>query len=284
MKYSEALIRLVVGIASNRVRDASSKAAADLYRMQLIGTPAGGKRFSYQSCDRSSAMKWCELNGINPATYDPSKGTRQSMGEQRVFEKKSGVSLFSNFLCIKSLGECSYINDVALSNPGQGHLCIRASDIKNISADAIMVVENFETFLDQIDFIDSQLLPSRTLVIFRGSPQFGGKAEPISVKLASEFNLLRIGFYDYDVSGLIKQYELAYDFCLIPSKSDIAKLDIKPNRLDFEKQLKEFYVKYPSRVPPLWMQGHLDFFEAAGGSFVQERLIGAGVGFQLCKL
>ena len=274
----------MVGIANNRVRESSTKAESDLYRMQLIGTPAGGKRYLYHSSDRLSALGWCELNGISPDSYDSSAGSRQSMGKQRVFEKKSGVALFNDFLCIKSIGECSYINGEPLSTPGKGHLCIRASDIRSISSDALLVVENLETFIDQIDSIDSQLLPKRTLVLFRGSPQFGGRAEPVSVKLASEFNLLRIGFYDYDMSGLIKQYELNYDYCLLPNEREIIKLKIKPNRSDFEKQMKEFYFKYPNRSVPNWMLSHLNFFEFAGGSFVQERLIGSGVKFELVCL
>lgn len=281
---SERMMQLLVDIANFKITNAKSKTAQMLKAEFNLGEPLGHQQYNYYSSDRQKARQWCEKLGINPATYNPAQASRADLGHQRVNEKKSGMTIFSEFACVKPLNGAPEINGEALKVPRKSHISIRPQDVQSLKAGALLVVENLETFVEQLDCKRLlALLPEHTLALFRGSPQFGGNTEVLAREWSRTFSIPRIGFYDYDLSGLIKASEQRHDFVVLPVLGQIEALGLKGNHEDFFRQENEIFSKFFGDIPR-WLKLHSSFFTNRGGSFTQERLLAHGVEFQLRAL
>lgn len=281
---SERMMQLLVDIANVKITKAKSKTAQALKDELHLGESIGHQHFHYSPIDRQQARQWCEKLGIDPATYDPGQSSRAALGSQRVKEKRSGLTIFSEFVCVKPLNGHPEIDGVPLTMPGKGHVTIRPQDVQTVKADALLVVENLETFVQQLNQEHLlTLLPKHTLAIFRGSPQFGGNSEVHARTWSHAFSIPRIGFYDYDLAGLIKAAEQNHDSIVLPIHKHIEELDLKGNCEDFFRQENEVFLKFPEGTPG-WLRFHSSFFNRRGGSFTQERLLNQGVEFQLHML
>lgn len=281
---SERMIQLIVNIANFKTIEARSKTAQVLKEEFNIGTSQGKQKYTYNMSDRQNANQWCEKWGINPTTYNSSQLSRSELGLQRVSEKKSSLTIFNQFACIKPLNGCPKINGIPLLVPNKSHLNVRPQDVQKIEANALLVVENLETFVEQLDCKNvTALLPEDTLAIFRGSPQFGGNMELLAKSWSHKFSLPRIGFYDYDLSGLIKASEQNFTSIILPIRQHIEQINLKGNSEDFFRQENEIFSKFSGKTPA-WLKLHSTFFQSRGGSFTQERLIAHGVEFYLHPL
>ncbi|MCT8878642.1 MAG: hypothetical protein DI594_17745 [Shewanella oneidensis] len=281
---SEHMMKLLVDIANFKITTASSKTAQVLKEEFNLGESLGHQQYSYDSSDRQKARQWCEKLGINPATYHPTQASRAELGIQRVREKKSGLTIFSKFACIKPLTGAPEINGESFKVPGKSHINIRPQDIQSMMAGALLVVENLETFVEQLGCERLlALLPEHTLALFRGSPHFGGNTEVLAKAWSRTFSIPRIGFYDYDLAGLVKISEQKHDFAVLPVPGHIEELGLKGNHEDFFRQENEVFTKFLGCTPE-WLKMHSSFFKSRGGSFTQERLLTQGVQFQLHAL
>ncbi|MFK3862810.1 MULTISPECIES: DUF7281 domain-containing protein [Pseudoalteromonas] len=283
-KISERAIQLLVDIANYKITEAKTKAAEEISILYNIGEFIGSKKFKYSSDDRTKARQWCEILGIKPATYNLDQSSRAEVGKHRAREKKSGINVFSEFACFKPLTGMPKVNGLPIHIPPLSHANIRPQDVQSIDADALFVIENLETFVEQLTcLLIDEKLPQSSIAIFRGSPHFGGNMEKVANKWGKEFNIPRYGFYDYDISGLIKAVEQKYDYLLLPSTEQIIDFNIKGNFEDLNQQQMELYLKF-NNTPPHWLKKHIDLFKNMGGSFTQERLVSLGVSFSLVPM
>ncbi len=282
--FSEHMVQLLVDIATFKRSKAKSKAAEELKAQCNLGDHLGQLQYQYSSDDRKNARLWCIKLGITPETYNATQQSRAKMGHQRVNEKKAGIAIFSEFVCVKPLNGEPEINGNPLKVPGKSHISIRPQDVLSLKASALVVVENLETFIEQLDCEQLvALLPVHTLAIFRGSPQFGGNCEVLAREWSKQYSIPRIGFYDYDLAGLVKASEQKHDFLILPVQDHINTIGLKGNHEDLYRQENEIFQKYPVKTPE-WLNLHRSFFTTHGGSFTQERLIAHGVKLQLMAL
>jgi hypothetical protein len=272
--FNQHQINLLVAIAQRKkmvIKNSLSSNA--LLENCGIGKPRAKNMITYESSDVKTAKEWCAKLGIEYKTYDPKTGTREERGLQQAKEKGSSITVYSEFVPVKVIGDVQ-VNGYPIFLPNCGFALLTPSEVESVAADSIVLVENLETFTNQMDKVRG-VLPVNCLIVFRGSRQFGGNTEKTVLKWRKDNNLPVISFYDYDISGLIKQSEREWDHWLLPKTSCLKFKKLTGNFEDLENQRKELALKY--RKAPNWLSAHIALFELLGGSFTQERLIGHGV-------
>jgi hypothetical protein len=276
--FNQHQINALVGIAQRKKAVVKRSSATDtLLKKYGIGQEKAKNMIGYDSSDVQTAIDWCDRLGIDFRTYDSKAGTREERGLQQANEKGSSVSVYSKFIPITTFGEVM-INGVIICMPDCGFALITPSEVKSIVADGILLVENLETFTNQIDRI-RHILPVNCLVVFRGSRHFGGNTEKSVLRWRNEYTLAVTSFYDYDISGLIKQSERDWDYWILPKMTALTSSRLTGSFEDLEKQKNELNLKH--HETPIWLASHIEVFERLGGSFTQERLIGNSIELEI---
>jgi hypothetical protein len=279
-KFTQQQINLLLSIANRQKSSIKMSATSStLHAKYAIGKAQSRDKIVYSSSDVKIAREWCERLGIDHKTYDPQQTTRSQMGKQQASEKSSGISVYSRFVPVRALGNVK-VNDKALCIPDCGFALLTPQEVFAISATAILLVENLETFARQIHML-ADILPTNCLVVFRGSPQFGGNNEKIVSAWRNEYDLPVISFFDYDISGLIKQSEGSWDSWVLPKKSALISTKITGNFEDLAKQMNELNAKLPK--VPKWLESHLEMFDELKGSITQERLLAFGIDMEIAE-
>lgn len=277
MKLNSTQKQLLVDIANIKKTTASSQSAQALADELHIGRKQGNHTIIYSTADAEIAKHWCERYGIDTNSYQPKQSSRSTKAKQEFKEKGAGVFVYKTFVPHKSIGDV-FINGALLSMPSEGFHLLRPEDVKQIKAEGILVIENLDTFLVNATFF-APLVPKNTMIVYRGSPQFGGNNEGAIAKWRTNFQIPVIGFYDYDLSGLIKMMEWPWDSFILPKTDSIKKSGLKANFEDLKQQKNELVIKFPNGTPG-WMQKYYDFFQDLDGSFTQERLISHDIEFE----
>jgi len=276
--WNQHQINLLVAIARHIKTSVKRSASADkILKNYGIGHAKAKNMIAFDSSDVQAARDWCARLGIDYKTYDSSPGSREDRGTQQAREKGSSVAVYSKFIPVRAFGQVK-INGIVMSMPDCGFSLLTPSEVTSITADGILLVENLETFTNQVDKIKG-ILPFNCLVVFRGSRHFGGNTEKSVLKWRREYKLSVLSFYDYDIAGLIKQSERDWDQWILPNINELDVSELTGNFEDLENQKKELNHKY--RDTPFWLISHIELFERKGGSFTQERLIGNGIKLEI---
>jgi len=279
-RLSEFDIKILVRVAKFNFRETKSASGVKLWELYKLGKK-DIDCIKYSMSDAILASKICDeigvdRNGITTNAKGVGDMSRSELAKSRVYEKKNGVSVFSEFICVKKLSGNVSINGITIETPLLSHISIKPGSIFEVKAGAILIVENLETFVNQIQNMKCAQLPTDVLVVFRGSPQFGGNAERAAKALSEEYEIPIYGFYDYDISGLIKSKEQNLDGYLLPNTDSLVDSGVVGNGADYQKQQKELFLKYSKRDSS-WIEPHLDVFEKINGSLVQERICELGI-------
>ena len=218
--------------------------------------------------------------GIDPATTTSESwkylGRAQSLQLARD-EKLAGRSVGAGRLRLKTLpGRTLNVAGGSWNLPLRADLGMDLEAVlgHEISHDALLVIENLQTFDDihsvGMDVMDS-LSARDPLVIFRGDTQGGARADAVHALIKSTI-LPVYAFVDYDPAGLIIASGLPrLDKVLAPCLQDLAAL-IKTrgiSRRYLDQVMAASYalqqLESDSRIAPLW-----DVIHSAGKGLPQE--------------
>jgi hypothetical protein len=162
-------------------------------------------------------------------------------------EKLAGRAVKQNRIAIKPLpNQRLSINQQHYDFPTDGHLDIALENLRHVTHDSILVIENYRCF-DRLDLLNIQLGPrfKHPLVVYRGDKEYG------CTKLLQQLKLPVLAMTDIDPAGLMIAQALPYFAALIAPELSVMESYLNAaNPHLYSKQLAQCYnalevTKYP---------------------------------------
>lgn len=242
-------INLVLGIVNGHKRVKAKGTITNWLSSNLgVGIPnSNGNTYRYSHKDVQVLKQLLNNHGIDPDNPPKTQDSRTLTGGKSVNEKLSNGSVFSEPIAVKVLKPGCQLNGRDIYPTGKGHIQLDAKDINHIGANAIVLVENLDTFKQ----LDKTLLKNsnhNVIYIWRGGISGISKTEssryvktisiPNTEKLACELSKkfkLSLGYFgDLDLSGLAIASRLPVKFLILPDLEELK--GVKGNRELFQKQ------------------------------------------------
>ncbi|TNC80860.1 MAG: hypothetical protein C9356_12100 [Oleiphilus sp.] len=272
---NKAEISFAVSIVNSGVRVKKRGVLSDrLHREWGIGTSVLKRnQYTYNHRDVEIIQSRLEQAGITLGQDISFGGSRSDIAAQMVSEKVGADPVFAQPMCMKVIAPGVSINAMNVVPTGTGHLQYDLSDIKEIRAEAMVIVENLETF-KRLDDVKFNFPVEGYLFIWRGGPKSKlslPNTQPIVKQLGTTHHVPTGFFGDYDLKGLIMADELGGAFCILPSLDELLNAQLQGNAKDYQNQWEEFCAKRSMLAKNVPLEPYIAFLLDKRQSYTQER-------------
>ena len=234
-----------------------------------------GNDYIFNRTEKQGLRNWLKELDIDPVTFNSTKGTKLEQSHKSIFEKAGAIPSLSELALLKKVSGKVKINDCLLSHPICTHIQIALYSIEKVEADSIIFVENIDAFLNIHNLIIPEL-KGNVLACFRGSKQTA-ETTRWARETCQEQDITLIAWMDYDLAGLCKAMELHPNKVVVPNVQSLINTGLKGNLYDYNKQT-EYYESRQEKMKVInELKPYLEHLENIKKSFVQERLLSAGI-------